>query len=137
MAADLYLDWGGDLDWSASGDLLVAEDTVLANQRLVRRWFTNPEERQANGDVTEPGDYLTEPTYGEGLGKVVDQLDTPARRAEIVGKIRSGLQKEVTIVDQSIPPTINFFDNRENGLLGVTVDYTLLSGSRARAAFEL
>ena len=134
---DIYLDWGGDIDWAASGDVSVATGVTLANQRLARRLFTNPEERSADGTVTQVGDYPLEQTYGKGLGKTIEQLDTPDRRNQIMNAIREAVREEYELIDQKIPPVIDFFDRRETGLLGVTIQYTLRDGSRGRLAFEL
>ena len=74
MISDLNHFWGNDLSPSASGDLSTVQGTLLGQQRVLRRLLTNP------------GDYIFQPTYGAGLPRLVGQpLDVSA----VVGLIRS------------------------------------------------
>ncbi|WDZ97992.1 phage tail protein [Herbaspirillum sp. WKF16] len=85
---DLYHYWGGDLDVSASGDLLPVDGTVLGQQRVLRRLLTNPAVQGLNGAPNDPGDYLFHLTYGAGLPRQVGRLvDVAKVRALIRGQI--------------------------------------------------
>jgi hypothetical protein len=61
MAQDLAHWFGQDLNAAASGDLLTVDGTVKGQQRVLRRLLTNP------------GDYIWEPTYGAGLASKIGQ----------------------------------------------------------------
>ena len=61
---DVYHVFGSDLVVSANGDLLTADTVNLSQQRVLRRLLTNP------------NDYIWQPTYGAGLPqKVGDPFD--------------------------------------------------------------
>ena len=73
---DLYHYIGSDLSTSSSGDLLSVSDTVLGQQRVLRRLLTNP------------GDYLFHPDYGAGIAQYIGQLvDVPKITALIQGQL--------------------------------------------------
>jgi len=73
---DLYHYIGSDLSTSSSGDLLSVSDTVLGQQRVLRRLLTNP------------GDYLFHPDYGAGIAQYIGQLaDIPKITALIQGQL--------------------------------------------------
>jgi phage baseplate assembly protein W len=61
MAVDLAHWYGNDLNSSAAGDLLTVDGVDKNRQRLLRRLLTNP------------GDYIFEPTYGAGLAAKIGQ----------------------------------------------------------------
>ena len=61
MASDLAHWFGQDLNVAASGDLLTVDGTAKGQQRVLRRLLTNP------------GDYIWEPTYGAGLASKIGQ----------------------------------------------------------------
>lgn len=61
MAEDLAHWFGQDLNVAASGDLLTVDGTVKGQQRVLRRLLTNP------------GDYIWEPSYGAGLAAKIGQ----------------------------------------------------------------
>jgi hypothetical protein len=64
IISDLNHWFGGDLSSSSAGDLMTVSGTVRGEQRVLRRLLTNP------------GDYVFDPTYGAGLpsyiGKTLD-----------------------------------------------------------------
>jgi hypothetical protein len=100
--SDLSLDWGGDLQCDANGDLLLSEDERMTNQRIVRRLLTNP------------GEYIWNLSYGGGLALSVGE---PADASAIEAVIRQQLQMEAavasspaaTVVIQSIDPASGAF----------------------------
>lgn len=86
--ADAFHQYGGDLVLGPTGDLAVADTTLLGQQRVLRRLLTNP------------GDYLWAPGYGAGLAKMVGQ---PASAARIRSVIRSQIFQEAAVARQPEP----------------------------------
>jgi hypothetical protein len=76
MAADLAHWFGQDLNVAASGDLLTVDGTLKGQQRVLRRLLTNP------------GDYIDEPTYGGGLAqKIGEPFDAAGDEALVRSQI--------------------------------------------------
>ena len=76
MAQDLAHWFGQDLNVAASGDLLTVDGTLKGQQRVLRRLLTNP------------GDYIWEPTYGAGLASKIGQpFDAEACAALVKSQI--------------------------------------------------
>jgi hypothetical protein len=88
--SDAFLTWGGDLQVSANGDIVLAADASLWQQRILRRLLTNLQ------------DYIWQPDYGAGLGAFVGQ---PASEAVIEATIRNQLVLEPSVA-QMPPPTV-------------------------------
>jgi len=80
--SDLSHFYGGDLSIAPGGDLAVVSGTQLGQQRVLRRLLTNP------------GDYLWNPTYGAGLAQFVGQ---PASAPRIRSVIRSQIFQEAAV----------------------------------------
>jgi phage baseplate assembly protein W len=63
---DAYHVITGDLEWSSNGDLQTVSSVQESQQRILRRLLTNP------------GDYIWQPSYGAGLpaqiGQVTDEV---------------------------------------------------------------
>ena len=89
--SDAFLTWGGDLQVSAGGDIVVATDASVWQQRILRRLLTNLQ------------DYIWQPDYGAGLGGFVGQ---PASEQVIEAAIRHQLNREPS-VSQMPPPAIS------------------------------
>jgi phage baseplate assembly protein W len=85
---DLFHQYGGDLAIAPGGDLASVTGTLLGQQRVLRRLLTNP------------GDYLWNPSYGAGLGQFVGQ---PANAARIRSVIRSQIFQEAAVARQPEP----------------------------------
>jgi phage baseplate assembly protein W len=89
--ADIAHQWGSDLGLGPTGDLAVVTGSTLGQQRVLRRLLTNPL------------DYIWQPTYGAGLAGFIGQ---PANALQIRATIRSQIFMEA-IVAQNPEPTIN------------------------------
>jgi len=89
--SDAFLTWGGDLEVSACGDIVVATGSSVWQQRILRRLLTNLR------------DYIWQPDYGAGLGGFVGQ---PASDQVIEATIRNQLNLEHS-VSQMPPPTVS------------------------------
>jgi phage baseplate assembly protein W len=88
---DAALIWGGDLSISATGDLSIASGSDLGQQRVLRRLLTNP------------GDYIWQPTYGAGLGQFVGQADAGPAAS---GLIYTQIYRESAVARQPVPQVV-------------------------------
>jgi phage baseplate assembly protein W len=79
---DIFHVWGTDLTVGASGDLAVAAQPTVGQQRILRRLLTNP------------GDYIWQLDYGAGLAGFVGE---PANASQITAIIRSQIFKESAV----------------------------------------
>lgn len=74
--------YSSDLDLSAVGDLLAVDSLEYSKQRILRRLLTNP------------GDYIWQPTYGAGIPSYIGKtLDVPA----ITGLIKAQMYQEASV----------------------------------------
>jgi len=103
---DAALLWGGDLSASLTGDLALAGDTTLGQQRVLRRLLTNP------------GDYIWHLEYGAGLAQFVGQ---PCNVAAINATIRSQIFMEASVA--RLPEPVIDVQNDQNGSVYVYIRY--------------
>jgi hypothetical protein len=109
---------GSDIAASANGDILLADSLVLSQQNILRRLLTNP------------GDYIWQPTYGAGLpSKIGQAVDIASVKSIILANmllensvarnpapvinvtpISNGIYVEIiyTEVDSQLPVTLQF-----------------------------
>ena len=80
--ADLALVFGADVGPGVTGDLAVVRGSEWGRQRVLRRLLTNP------------GDYIWQPSYGAGLGRFVGQ---PVSAAQIRAVVRGQIFKEAAV----------------------------------------
>lgn len=119
--ADAWHLFGGDLTVAASGDVAVVDGATEGQQRVLRRLLTNP------------GDYLWNPTYGAGLGRFVG---LPIDTARIEGVIRSQIFREAAVA-RSPEPVIDV-EGALNGSVYVTIQYAdAVSGETQMLAFSV
>ncbi len=88
---DLSHQWGSDLAAGPTGDVATSGGSQLGQQRVLRRLLTNP------------GDYIWQPSYGAGLAQFVGQ---PAGAARIRAVIRSQIFQE-SVVARTPEPVID------------------------------
>jgi len=105
--SDLFHQWGTDLVPAASGDVLLAQGSVLSMQRLLRRLLTNL------------NDYIWQPQYGAGLGGFVGQ---PVTVDQIAAVIRSQIFKEASVA-RSPEPVVEVSINSRSEVY-VQITYT-------------
>ncbi|WP_137010157.1 phage tail protein [Aquitalea aquatilis] len=98
---------GGDLSLSPTGGLSTVSGVTRGKQRILRRLLTNP------------GDYIYEPTYGAGLGRYVGAL---VNIPQVTALIRGQLQMEACVA-QSPAPVISV-SQPTPGTLSVGIRYT-------------
>jgi hypothetical protein len=98
--------WGGDLQVSANGDLLLVDSINESNQRILHRLLTNP------------GDYIWHPEYGAGLPKMIGlPIDVESLKAIVTSQIFL----EATVL-RDPPPDITV-SSFPNGMY-VSIKYT-------------
>lgn len=119
---DLSHEWGGDLEVSATGNLLLVDGTKLGVQRVLRRLLTNR------------GEYIWHPDYGAGLpGRVGLLLDVTA----VVSAIRAQLYQE-SVVSRTPAPTITVMPLSDPGTFYVSIQYIdAQTGQQASVSFDL
>ena len=87
--ADLFHLYGGDLQISAQGDLLVTSQSNTGVQRLYRRLLTSPALSDSAGNPQSSADYTFHPTYGAGIGRRIGApTDVPGALAVIRSQVR-------------------------------------------------
>lgn len=94
MGVDLNHYIGDDLVISNTGDLALASDSLVGQQRLLRRL------------LTAVRDYIWHPEYGAGLpGEIGKLYDAP----RLTGLVRAQMYKEpIVSTDPGQPPAITF-----------------------------
>jgi hypothetical protein len=118
---DAFLTWGGDLQANAAGDIALASDLDLSQQRILRRLLTNLQ------------DYIWQPDYGAGLGGFVGR---PATGQIIEATIGNQMLLEPTVL-QTPPPAISVLV-QPNGQVFADIGYVeSTSGSSQYLSFAL
>jgi phage baseplate assembly protein W len=97
---DICHQFGADLMIGATGDLLAVNAPLLTQQRVLRRLLTNP------------GDYIWQPTYGAGLAQFVGQ---PVNAAHIRAVVRSQIFQEAAVA-QNPQPVIDVQGNTDSSV---------------------
>ena len=100
--------WGGDISVSSAGDLLRVNGATRSQQRVLRRLLTNP------------GEYLSHPTYGGGIAGLVGSNASPTYIASL---IRGQMMMESS-VSKAVPPVIKV--TPITGGVQVSISYTAL-----------
>lgn len=116
MAA-IFLEWGGDFITTPSGSIQVAVGWDQIRQRIVRRVITNPAEQLPSGVFTPP-DYIFHPTYGLGLGSMVDQDLSDDFISQLEGRITAGVLAD-SQVNQSFTPQFQYYNQSVSSLIVV------------------
>ncbi|MDE2000425.1 MAG: phage tail protein [Burkholderiales bacterium] len=107
---DIWHYWGGDLQLSATGDLLTSSDVTETSQRILR------------GLLTAAPEYVFHPSYGAALGKHVGDALSPDDYARIRRDIRQVVLRDLNV--QLTPPPTFDFNVSPQGYLAVSVTYT-------------
>jgi phage baseplate assembly protein W len=113
---DLALVFGSDLTVDASGDLATVDGTEEGVERILRRLLTNPAE------------YIWNPSYGAGLPQF---LGEPVNTTRIQAVIRRQMLLEA-IVARDPPPVITVTGRADNSVF-VDIKYVDSTTSRTVA----
>lgn len=133
--ADLHLEFGTDLNFSPNGDLQLADGSTLTNQRLARRFFTNPQQADGSGSAIARADYIFHPDYGTGLGRYVDSLGNMTTRRQIELLMAGQARLESTVAPLPLPTAYSTF--KPTGELDVFLRYATPEGGQVQTGFSL
>jgi hypothetical protein len=92
--------YGNDLSVSASGDLLLANQSATGTQRVYRRLLTNPQLSDASGNPVASPDYTWHPTYGAGVPR---KIGSPGNVPVTTALIRGQMLLESAVARQPAP----------------------------------
>lgn len=93
---DLYLEWNSDLVLTPSGSLQTAINWDQTRERIVRHMITNSAQTLPDGSMT-PADYVFAPSYGIGLGSMVDQNPTASFLTSLKQRINQAVFSDATV----------------------------------------
>jgi len=131
---DLYLEYNDDLIITANGSLQFAVGWDQVRERIIRSIATNPALQLSNSTTTPP-DYVFHPSYGIGLGELVDANLTKAQIQDLTRAINQAVLADVA-VDPSLPPQISVLANNTN-TVQILVQVFLLNGTSGEVGFSL
>jgi hypothetical protein len=106
--ADLNLEWGGDLAFTAGGDLALADSDILTRQRIERRLFT-----AVRG-------YLWHLEYGAGLPQKIGHVGTSTLLQALV---RANIALEASVAPYPLPQITVTQDSTNTGLFVILIVY--------------
>ena len=115
---DIDHNFGGDIGIAASGDLALVGATSRSQQRILRRWLTNP------------GDYTLDPTYGGGIGRYVGQV---VSTQQVAANMVEQMLLEPSVAADPAPVVVVTLTN---DTLSATARYTDADGSSQTLAFD-
>jgi hypothetical protein len=98
--ADLYHYWSGDLQVSATGDLLMADQTTTGQQTVLRRLLTNALLSDVSGNPLASPDYTFHPPYGAGLPY---KVGSPVSIPSVIAIIRAQMALEPSVARKPLP----------------------------------
>lgn len=131
--AAIYLELGEDLVVSPSGGILMASGWDQIRQRIMRRLFTNPELKLADGEII-PADYIFDKDYGIGINQLIDEPITSTFLSNLTRRIKQGVMVDEG-VDASKDPAIDYFVANQSVYVQITV--TLTTGLQGQLVFEI
>lgn len=118
---DLYLDAGGDLLLSPSGDIQTVADPLKTQQRIIRRLLTNL------------GGYIWNPLYGAGLPQFIGQ---PIAVPTITAIVQAQIALESTVAQNPAP--VVTVTSQPTGVVTVSIVYTdAATGQSSTLTFPL
>ena len=106
---DLSLEWGGDFQISATGDLLLADGDDFARQRLQRRLFTAVQ------------GYIWAKEYGAGLPQ---KIGSTYQATQIQAIVMSQLAMETAVAANPPPRVAVTAATGIAGLISIDISYT-------------
>lgn len=131
---DLWLDWNSDLILTPSGSVQMATGWDATRQGIVRSLITNPAQELPDGTITTP-DYVFEPEYGVGLGKMVDQDFGAVTLSTLEQKIQNAVLSDPG-VDSSVPPSV-LFNQPNNYTLDIVISVVQVNGQPGTIALQV
>ena len=106
--ADLFLEWGTDLSFTAGGDLAVVDGPDLTRQRIMRRLFT-----AVRG-------YVWHQDYGAGLPQKIGHVGTGTI---IQALVSANIALEESVAPYPVPQVTVTQSKNTPGLFVITIVY--------------
>lgn len=128
-----WLDWNRGFLLTPSGSIQTATGWDSFRQRVVRRIITNPAQQLPDGTFT-PADYVFAPSFGVGLGSLVDQPFSAANLADVERRISLGVLADPE-TNTSVPPNI-IFQRPNASQVNIFVSATTVSGQSGTIAIR-
>jgi hypothetical protein len=126
--------WGGDFILTDNGSIEFVSGVEKFRQRVIRRFFTNPAERLADGTYI-PADYIFDTEYGLGATRLIGEPQSDEIASQFRQKVRAAV-----LIDQSVnstrEPEIQLFA-APSGEVWVRVKAFLLNASEVVISFPL
>lgn len=130
----LYLEWNGDLVLECRTSIQTAVGWDEARQRIIRRIITSGAQQLPDGTFTA-ADYVFDPSYGVGAGKMVGQPFNDDFVAQLRRRIQAGVLADAA-VDTTIPPSIRVTRPNPNTVWAI-VGVQLSSGDRGEIQLKV
>lgn len=128
-----WLDWNRGFLLTPSGSIQTATGWDAYRQRVVRRIITNPAQQLPDGTFT-PADYVFVPSFGVGLGSLVDQPFSADNLADTERRISLGVLADPE-TNSSVPPNI-IFQRPNVSQLNIFISATTVSGQSGTIAIR-
>ncbi len=132
--ADIFLEYGGDLVITQTGDIQMANGWDEVRQRITRLIFTTAAQYLPNGQFVN-AQYIFDTGYGIGANYLVGQNFTPQQAAALQAAITQAVQKDPDINAQYLPQ-ISVTRPSYNSLQ-IQVNLVLRSGQVGNITFTL
>lgn len=132
MMGTLSLPWGGDLELTDNGSLRFISGIEEMQQRIIRAYFTSPEQTLADGTFVA-ADYIFAPDYGIGAGQLIGQPNSQNLQDVMVTKIKNAILSDPN-VDTTKDPIIQLYSYKDQIWANVTA--YVLNGSPTTFAFQ-
>lgn len=129
--SDIFLDYGGQLQYDARGDLLVANDSATAAtatlQRIKRLLLTRPRRFNAQTNTWTAPDDQFNPTWGAGIQSYVHQNGVTTN-PEVATAIAAALLADPGVVGNPAPIVTFSTDPNYPGTVYVNITITTPTG---------
>lgn len=127
MSSDIYLQYGGDIQFGPSNDVRTCTDKAFVDQRVIRRLLSNPGTYDASGNPVLPPTNLFSTGYGAGLTRDIEAASDNAALADQDSRIKAAMQQEPT-VDQTKPILVDFAKDVQTDKVFCILQYTAIYG---------
>ncbi len=103
---DFYAEFNQDYVLTPSGSIQTAVGWDRIRQRIERRLITNSHQQLPDKTYTA-ADYIFAPSFGLGVGAMIDQNPTKSFTAAYIGRVNQAISREYG-VDPGVAPQVTF-----------------------------
>lgn len=128
------LEVNGDLEFADDGSLKMVSGPDEIIQRIIRRVVTNPQSKLDNGQIVA-ADYIFAPTYGLGMGVLVESEMSEEIFTQLSSIVRQGVLEDAE-VDSSIEPDIRI-KARDNDTVIIEASFRTTAGQDANFTLDI